>query len=74
VSITDERGRLLHATCRSMHSCIGWRVGANGEFWGYEGVGVYDIEGYGKAPGAVSYFWPERITPRLLAESLPETD
>jgi hypothetical protein len=74
VSITDDRGRLLHATCRSMHSYVGWRVGANGEFWGYEGVGVYDSDGYGKVPGAVSYFWPDRITARLLAESLPETD
>jgi hypothetical protein len=58
----DASGRVVVARCPQMHSYIGWRVGANGEFWGYEGVGAFDIDGYGRVPGAASYFWPGRLS------------
>jgi len=72
VSITDDRGRVLSVICPSMHSYIGWRVGAKGEFWGYEGVAMFEIPGWGRVPGATSFFWPDRITARDLAALKPE--
>jgi hypothetical protein len=71
VTILDECGGVVRATCPSLHSYIGWRVGANGEFWGHEGVGTFEIDGWGRIPGATSFFWPHRITSRDLATGSP---
>jgi hypothetical protein len=62
VEILDDLGRKLNAFAPSMHSCIGWRVGPKNDFWGYEGVGTFQIEGFGKVAGATSFFWPSTIT------------
>jgi hypothetical protein len=32
-------------------------------FWGFEGVGFYEIAGRGIVPGLNSYFWPSRASP-----------
>ncbi len=58
LAIEDARGRAIRARLRNMHSFLGW--GAYDSFWGYEGVGDYDVKGYGILPGLSSYFWPAR--------------
>jgi hypothetical protein len=68
VTIVDDQGGVLRATCPCLHSYIGWRVGANGEFWGHEGVGTFKVDGWGHFAGATSFFWPHLITPQLLAK------
>ena len=68
--VEDDCGRVLRVTCGALHSYIGWRVGAQGEFWGYEGVGTFHIEGVGDVPGATSYFWPSWVTPAALHSGL----
>jgi hypothetical protein len=64
--VVDDLGRSLAAASDAMHSYVGWRVGSQGEFWGYEGVGMFDVEGFGTVPGATSFFWPSRISPQAL--------
>jgi hypothetical protein len=56
--VTDELGREVRARFGQMHSFLG----SGSHFWGYEGVGDYEVEGFGTVPGLISYFWPERIT------------
>jgi hypothetical protein len=62
LEVTDELGRVVRARLHSMHSFIG----SGDAFWGYEGVGDYQVEGFGTVPGLISYFWPKRITPAAL--------
>lgn len=64
VEVEDDRGRLVRASCAAMHSFIGW--GAPGQFWGFEGVGPYQVEGFGPAHGASSFFWPADVDPADL--------
>jgi hypothetical protein len=68
IIITDDRDRIVRAVCPSMHSYIGWRVGPRGDFWGYEGVGVYGVDGWGRLPGAMSFFWPASIISGMLSD------
>jgi hypothetical protein len=65
LDIEDSLGRRIHARMPQMHSCVGWRATAS--FWGVEGVGEFEIDGWGKANGLSSYFWPSRVTPAELA-------
>lgn len=60
LTIKDALNRTLQARLDGMHSCVGWKTSHN--FWGFEGVGDFEVEGWGKVPGLSSYFWPERIT------------
>jgi len=62
--VVDELGREVRATMPKMHSFIG--SGSRESFWGYEGVGDYLVEGVGRVPGLISYFWPGRVTPAIL--------
>ena len=64
LAIDDALGRGLRARCPRMHSLLGW--GSRDSFWGYEGVGSYDVEGHGRLAGLSSYFWPARVTPADL--------
>jgi len=60
--VKDALGRIIRARFGTMHSNI-----ASGEsVWGYEGVGNYEVEGYGTVPGLISYFWPPSFTPAHL--------
>jgi len=62
LAVTDELGRTVRSTFAKMHSFIGTGT----TFWGYEGVGDYEVEGYGTVRGLISYFWPDRLTPADL--------
>lgn len=62
--VEDDHGRELRAKLAFMHSYVGW--GSASQFWGYEGVGDFEVEGYGTVPGLTSYFWPSRVTPDAL--------
>jgi hypothetical protein len=64
LDIVDALDRPIHATMDAMHSYVGW--GTADHFWGYEGVGDYQVEGHGRVRGLSSYFWPARITPAAL--------
>lgn len=64
LQIEDELGRELRATFAGMHSYVGWDTAAH--FWGFEGVGDFEVDGYGTVPGLTSYFWPARVTPEAL--------
>ena len=58
LTVRDELGRVIRASFKKMHSHI-----ASGDaFWGYEGVGSYEVDGIGTVPGLISYFWPKEIT------------
>ncbi len=58
LEIKDTLGRTVRGRLHNMHSFLGW--GSYDSFWGYEGVGNYDVDGYGVLPGLSSYFWPAR--------------
>ncbi|HEY2750251.1 DUF7064 domain-containing protein [Phenylobacterium sp.] len=60
--VTDALGRTVTASLDRMHSYLGYGQA----FWGFEGVGQYQVEGHGEAPGLVSYFWPEHVTGAML--------
>lgn len=60
LAVGDELGRSVRARCPGMHSYLGW--GSRDSFWGYEGVGDFEVEGYGSLPGLSSYFWPARVS------------
>jgi hypothetical protein len=64
LNIEDDLGRVIRASFGAMHSLIGWDT--DNHFWGFEGVGDYEVEGYGRAPGLCSYFWPAKVTPDAL--------
>lgn len=65
LTVTDEKGRVVRARLAAMAANIGW--GTRETFWGFEGVGEYQVEGYGRMAGVSSYFWPARVTPAILA-------
>nr|WP_047165639.1 hypothetical protein [Sphingomonas sp. Y57] len=62
--ITDDRDRTIRATMGELQSFVGW--GTADHFWGYEGVGTYEVKGHGTVKGLSSYFWPARVTPAAL--------
>jgi hypothetical protein len=62
--VEDKLGRSVRAKFAKMHSYLG--SGSFETFWGYEGVGDYEVEGVGKVSGLISYFWPTRVTPEAL--------
>jgi hypothetical protein len=60
VQIRDVDGRTATASMDRMFAVIGH--GTEGALWGYEGVGTYDVEEWGRCTGIVSFFWPARFT------------
>ncbi len=56
--VTDALGRTVRARFDKMQS----HLGSGDVFWGYEGVGNYQVEGFGTVPGLISYFWPSSTT------------
>jgi hypothetical protein len=65
LTITDALDRTVRARFGRMHSHLGFGTHS----WGYEGVGDYEVEGHGRAPGLISYFWPSAFTPASLHAS-----
>jgi len=66
VRIEDVAGRIVHAKMGEMFAVIG-----HGEpfgLWGFEGVGKYDVDGWGSCTGVASYFWPPTIDAQSLQE------
>jgi hypothetical protein len=64
VRIRDVSGEVIRARLPKMFSAIG-----HGEpfgLWGFEGVGVYEVEGWGRCSGVASYFWPPSTQPADL--------
>ena len=64
VEIVDTAGRVVRARMPGMFSAIG-----HGEpygLWGFEGVGRYEVDGWGSCTGVASYFWPPTVDPRAL--------
>jgi hypothetical protein len=68
VRIVDELGRETHASMDKMHSHLG--SGGTERLWGWEGVGIFSVEGQ-QLPGLVSYFWPPSEAPALLTGGSP---
>jgi hypothetical protein len=66
VTMTDTAGRVVHARLPRMFSVIGH--GEPEGLWGFEGVGDYEVDGWGTCTGVASYFWPPAIQPRALHE------
>lgn len=64
VTFRDRAGRMVHARMPQMFSVIG--NGNPAALWGFEGVGVYEVDGWGPCSGLSSYFWPARVTPEQL--------
>lgn len=64
LEVTDALGRKVHARMARMFSAIG--NGSPKATWGFEGVGVFDVDGYGQCTGIASYFWPGFVTPEQL--------
>ncbi len=64
VNITDIAGRVVRARMPEMFSVIGH--GEPGGLWGFEGAGVYMVDGWGACTGVASYFWPPSVTARRL--------
>ncbi len=65
MEVVDALGRKVTARMDKMFACLG--AGSPGATWGYEGVGNYDVDGFGACSGIVSYFWPPAITPAKLS-------
>lgn len=64
VDIIDVDGRRVRARLPEMFSVIGH--GEPAGLWGFEGVGNYDVEGWGRCSGVASYFWPPGVTAAQL--------
>lgn len=65
ITIVDTAGRSVHARMNEMFSVIGH--GEPEGLWGFEGVGTYDVDGWGPCTGVASYFWQPKVTPAMLA-------
>lgn len=64
VKIKDVTGRVIQARLPKMFAALG-----HGEpfgLWGFEGVGVYEVDDWGKCTGVASYFWPPDTKPADL--------
>jgi hypothetical protein len=64
VTIRDTADRTVHARMAGMFSVIGHAEPAG--LWGYEGVGRYEVSGWGSCTGVTSYFWPPTVSPADL--------
>jgi hypothetical protein len=64
VAITDVAGRRVEAFMSGMFAAIGH--GEPDGLWGFEGVGCYEVAGWGECTGIASYFWPPTITAEQL--------
>ncbi len=64
VHIEDAAGRTVHARMSEMFSALGH--GEPGGLWGFEGVGKYEVDGWGECTGVASYFWPPTVDPLSL--------
>ena len=67
LAVNDTADRTVAAHLDTMFAAIG--SGAEGSYWGYEGVGWYDVEELGRCSGIVSYFWPGAVTPEAIQGS-----
>jgi hypothetical protein len=65
VEIVDALGRKVNGHLDKMFAALG--AGSPGRTWGYEGVGTYNVEGWGECTGISSYFWPPTTTPEALS-------
>ena len=65
VQVTDGAGRSIRASMDQMFAAIGFGRPAHGT-WGFEGVGLYQVDGQGDSTGIASYFWPPVISPEEL--------
>lgn len=61
VTITDVDGRVVKSHMPEMFSAIGHGEGPS--VWGFEGVGKYEVDGWGTCTGIASYFWPPGMKP-----------
>jgi hypothetical protein len=66
VTFVDAAGRSVRARMPEMFAVIGH--GEPAGLWGFEGVGQYEVEGWGPCTGVTSYFWPGTMSPASLAE------
>lgn len=64
VEIEDVTGRRVRARLPRMYAAIGH--GEPGGLWGYEGVGRFQVDGWGECTGVASYFWPPTVTAEQL--------
>jgi hypothetical protein len=64
IVITDVAGRRVLARLPAMFSVIGH--GEPAGLWGFEGVGCYQVDGWGECTGVASYFWPPTVTADAL--------
>jgi len=69
MKVRDTADRVVHARMDEMFSFIGH--GEPAGLWGFEGVGRYDVEGWGPCTGVASYFWPPTVAPDRLNETGP---
>lgn len=67
VRIVDALGRVVEASMDRMFAAIG-SCSPHGS-WGFEGVGSYDVLGYGHCTGVTSYFWPAHMSAHALHAS-----
>jgi hypothetical protein len=65
VTVTDTGGRVVDATLPEMFAAIGHRE--PGGAWGFEGAGVYQVDGWGDCSGICSFFWPPGTNPGARA-------
>ncbi|MBI5090682.1 MAG: hypothetical protein HZB15_17970 [Actinobacteria bacterium] len=68
VIFTDGAGRSVRARMPEMFAAIGH--GEPTGLWGFEGVGVYAVDGWGPCSGVTSYFWPAELNPAMLHEGV----
>jgi hypothetical protein len=67
VELVDGAGRRIRARLPRLFAAIGW--GDRESMWGYEGAGVYDVDGSGPCSGVASYSFPGAIDPASLPQA-----
>jgi hypothetical protein len=67
LTLRDAKDRTIKAHQDRMFAAIGLG-NPDGGAWGYEGVGTWDVEGYGRLTGIASTFWPADTKPKDLQE------
>lgn len=68
VTFIDTAGRTVRARMDRMFSVIGH--GEPEGLWGFEGVGVYSVDGWGDCTGVASYFWQPKMTAAMLTQGI----
>jgi hypothetical protein len=69
LEISDTGDRVVRATLDELFAVIG-NGGVPNSTWGFEGVGTFDVDGWGPCSGLTSYFWPPTVTPVALHEGI----